>query len=376
MGNIDYEAAGQFLYKTIKYHSLHFDPYTLLPEKERTMLKVQIDSLKALKINNPNLIWEKGVKDGKIPRKVHEKLMKFEESALAVINLNPNPDIVDKWFQDDIEKSKQDKDLSFDEKDFVVQHSTIMRYALKAYLEMNVPVKNQRNGKVTASCTIQMISCYWGNVSTYSGIGSFIGGGAGGIGGAVVGLFISFDSCTCEESCSYPKFISTPDICYNQYSGLDILTGGFAQATNSLFWEFANDQGIVFLTRSSTNNVIHIYDSDLQGNQSFYVRVTAYCNGGGYTTQYIRIDLNNLGKPSFFISGNSNPTVNSQQFYTIAGRNLNTVTWGVGSIGQILTQNPSGINVKWNSTGYAYLYANAQSNCGSVNSGLNVVVRN
>ena len=373
--DIDYESEGIFLYKTLKFHSGHFDPYSLVPENERANFKAKIDSVKATRNSDPNVVWDKGVKEKKVSKQTSDKLKKFKDDALAAINTNANPNIIDKWFVNDIAKTKQDPSLLPEEKRFVIHHSTIMRYALKAYLETNTTNQNIKNGRTSASCTLQMISCYWGNVGTYSGIGGYFGSYGTAV-GAIVGVFISFNSCTCEASCEYPKFISTPDICYDQFYGLDLVTGGFGGATNHLTWTLTDPNGAVFLTRDSYTNTTHIYNSDLGGRQYFEFYVTAHCGGGVYSTARIGININDLGKPIFFFSGNSYPQVGSQQFYSISGRNLNTVNWVVGSIGQVLSQNSYGAYVKWNSTGYVYMYANAQSNCGTSSCGLNVVVHN
>lgn len=254
---------------------------------------------------------------------------------------------------------------------------------MKAYLEINVSKKANKNSKVATSCAVQIIECFFGNVATYSGIGIIFNptnpaGTGGSVAGAVVGALISFVTCSCNSSdCDYPKFVSTPDICYNQYNGLDFIVGGFGSSVNSILWQFQDLNGNTFYQKYTGSNALYIYNDNLQGHQTFQVAVIGYCNGGIYPPAQATIyDLNTLGKPSFFISGNTNPPVGPQQFYAISGRNLNTVTWGVGSIGQITSQNNYGIYVNWFSSGYAYLYANAQSNCGSNNSGLNVVVHN
>jgi hypothetical protein len=322
------------------------------------------------------LIWDKHLKEKKISKNTAQKLKKFKDDALAAIANDPSPDVVDKWFSDDIVKTKQDKFFNLDEKKAIVHHSTLMRYAMKAYLETTIPNKGGKNARLEASCTLQMVSCFWNNVSTYSGIGAYIGG-PGATVGALAGVFVSFNSCSCDaEACSYPKFLSTPDICYNQFYGLEFAVGGVSSATNHLTWSFMDIGGTVFLTKDSFSNTTHLYHSELNGRRYFEVYVTAHCNGGYYTTARVGIDIDMLGKPSFFLSGDTYPKVGTQQFYSISGRNLNTVNWGAGSIGQILSQNSYGINVNWKSTGYAYLYANAQSNCGSINNGLNIVVHN
>lgn len=369
----DFDAEGLFIYQSVKFHSFHFDPYTLISVEKRIELKAKVDSVRSLGLSDPEIVWRRGVQDKKITNKTYERLKNFKESGILKIKNNSDFRIVDKWFVDEIMKVKEVDDLNVDEKRFIIHHFTIMRYSIKAYLETNEPEKTSRNGKITANCTLEMISCYWGNVSTYSGIGGLVG--VPGI-GAIIGVLISFNSCTCEESCRTPMFISTPDVCYNSSFGLDLVTGGFGASTNHLTWTLMDGNGIPFLTKDSYNNTTRIYNSELGGRQFFQVSVTAYCNGGVYPTSRVEININNLGKPSFYLSGNTSPQVNSQQFYTITGRNLSIVTWGTGSIGQVLFQNPNGINVRWNSSGYAYLFANAQSDCGSVNSGLNVVVNN
>lgn len=374
--SINYEDEGIFLYKTLKFHSQHFDPYSMLPDKDKRILKLKVDSLKALKISDPNLIWEKYLKEKRISNKTFSKLKKFKDDALRTISINPSPEVVDKWFIDDISNTKQDKNLNRNERDAVIHHSTLMRYAIKSYLETNVPKNVMKNGRVQASCILELVSCYWGNISTYSGIGAALGG-PGSTVGAMAGAFISFNSCTCEEeSCAYPKYLSTPDVCYNQFNGLDFAVGGVSSNTNHLKWYFTDNNGIPFLIKNSSSNTTRLYNSELNGRTYVEVYVSAECDGNSYGTMRVGINLDVLGKPSFFLSGNTYPTVGSPQFYSISGRNLNTVNWGVGSIGQITSQNSYGIYVNWNSTGYAYLYADAQSSCGSINSGINVVVHN
>ena len=383
---INYEDEGVFLYKTLKFHSSHFDPYSLIPEQDRALYKSKIDSVKLLKITNPNLIWDEGVSKKNITLKTSEKLKKTYENALAFMNETMSSEPVDKWFMNEITQIKQDKGLLFEEKDFIIHHSTIMRYAVKAYLETNNHGKTSKAARTSTSCGVQILNCFFGNVATYSGIGSFFnssststtsGTTAGTTVGAIAGALISFASCSCGETvCDYPKFLSTPDVCYSPFSGLNFVTGGFGSATNHFTWHFTDSNGTAFFTRDSRTNTTRLDDSELGGRTYFEVYVTAFCNGGDYKTSRVGININNLGKPSFFLSGSTSPQVNSQQFYSISGRNLNNVNWGAGSIGQILSQNPYGINVRWNSTGYAYLYANAQSDCGSFNSGLNVIVNN
>jgi hypothetical protein len=382
--SISYEDEGIFLYKTLKFHSQHFDPYTMLPEKDKKILKEKVDSVKALKISDPNLIWEKHLKENKISNKTFQKLKKFSGDALRTINTDPSPDAVDKWFIDDISNTKKDKNLDRKEKEVVIHHSTLMRYAIKAFLENNISKNGVKNGKVQASCILELVSCFWGNISTYAGIGAEVGGptgsagaGVGGSVGALAGAFISFNSCTCtSESCAYPKYLSTPDVCYNQYNGLDFAVGGVSSDTHHLKWYFTDNNGIPFLIKTTTANTTRLYHSELNGRTYVEVYVSAECDGKSYETLRVGINTDILGKPSFFISGNTYPTVGSPQFYSISGRNLNTVNWGVGSIGQITSQNSYGIYVNWYSTGYAYLYADAQSACGSINNGINVVVHN
>jgi hypothetical protein len=377
-----YEAEGLFLYKTLKFHAGYFDPYSLLSSKDGEKLKLEISRYKTTSSNAKAIsgssasIWSKAANDKLLTTTAAAKVIEFDREALEAIKSDATPRVVDKWLSTYIIRTVQNSSLSFDEKSVIVNHCTIMRYAMKAYLETKAPMVKSANGRQTNSCLIDMISCYWDNISKYSGIGKFVAGGPGGTAGAIIGAFISFDSCTCESSCRYPQFISTPDVCYSPYGGFDMLTGGFGEATNNLFWEFLDTQGIPFLTKSTTKNAIRIYDSELEGRTFFYARVTANCSGGNYTTEAVGFDLTHLGKPSFFLSGNTYPQVGTQQFYSINGRNLNSVSWGVGSIGQKIAENSYGINVNWTSTGYAYLYANAQSSCGSINNGLNIVVHN
>ncbi len=131
---LSHDDMGIFIYNTIKRHSFHFDPYTLLPEKERAVLISKIDSVKALKISDPTVIWDQAVKDGKMSKNVSESLKKFRTDGTTFLSRESNVDVVDSWFISEIDKTKNDRSLLFDEKDLIIQHETIIRYVFKAYL--------------------------------------------------------------------------------------------------------------------------------------------------------------------------------------------------------------------------------------------------
>lgn len=399
--SLNHDDMGEFIYALVRRHSLHVDMYSILPAEIQKPFKAKIDSVKKAGIQPSIFYWNKLLDARVISNKCFNALNQFDRNLKNYCNdPSVNVDGLDQWFKNSTIDVKRNTDLSFADKDFIIRHQTVVRYLIKAMIaSIPQPVAVKGGRVAVSSCIVTLIQCGVDTISSWSSVGAVIGSAfsastgtiPGGIVGAVAGFFFSLFSCSCPDApCLAPNALSTPDVCYNQFNGITFDLAGFGNVDPTqnqgleLFIYSNSTLTNLLVHKLSTSSSINVSDGDLQGNRVIYVRAASNCGSNGgllYANAAEVFNLDVLGKPSFYVDGNTNPVVNSQVFYNIVGRNLNTVVWNIYTYGPtngtILSQNPSGVNVQWNNaSGFVHLVADATSPCGTSSNGKYITTHN
>ena len=402
--SLNHDDMGEFVYDLVRRHSLHVDMYSILPVEIQKPFKAKMDSVKKAGIQPASVYWSKLLDTRIISNKCYVALNQFDRGCKNYCNRpSVNIESLDQWFNNSIIDVKKNTDLSFADKDFITRHQTVVRYLIKAMVASIPQPIGLKGGRVSeSSCIFTLINCGFDTISSWSAVGAVIGsafvtvppgGGTvtGGIVGAVAGFFYSLVSCSCPDApCMAPNALSTPDVCYSQFNGITFNLAGFGNVNPAVGQGFelkiySNSTLTNLLAdKVSTSSSINVPNSDLQGNSVIYIRAITNCAQQGnmqYANAVEVFNLDVLGKPFFYVDGNTNPTVNSQVFYNIVGRNLGTVVWNIytygPTTGTVLSQSPSGVNIEWNnSPGFVHLVADATSACGTSSDGKYITTHN
>ena len=376
----------------------HIDPLSMLPTKEsQRIFKEKMDSVKKAGIEPATVYWQRLLNEKKITSGCFTGLKRFDTDVKNYLSKpSINIEELDAWFENEIIETKKNINLKYEEKDYIIRFQTMVQYLMNAEMKSIFQPSIIKGGRVMeSSCISQIASCGYNTISGWASVGAFIGGIIPGVGnvlggvvGGVAGFFYGLVACSCDGApCTAPQALSTPDICYNSYAGLDFTLSGFGNVNTSSggfrLLIYSNSTLTNLLTdKISTYSTIHVSDSELQGNSVIYVMAVTNCDGiYKYANAVEVFNLNTLGHPYFYIDGNTNPSVNSQQFYQMTGRNLNSVNWNIYTYGPtngtILSQSSYGANVLWNNNaGFVHLVANANSACGSYSDGKYITTHN
>lgn len=380
-----YDKDGRFVYDHIKKHLASSDPYDMLSEKDREPLKAKFASVQ----NSPNKRngehWDEALQAHKISHQLYDFLKSSDATLKSNIQNGYDKAETDQWFVAQIEQAKK---LDAKERNFAVNYMTIMRYAVKtAYEAVPQPQLNSKARLASSNCTVQQITCAAGTIGTYSGIGALFGG-PGSIIGAVVGAFISIGNCPCDSNpCQYAVYVSTPDVCYNQYGGLTFQVAGYGNAPNGFRYELYKSDNLSVANQLAVhvtnNNSTTFSDAELQGNSVVYIYVATNCGSGSlnYQPTSTAINIPYLGQPSFTMTGNTSPYVTAYEGYNLVGRNIQNTSWNIWTYGPtngtFINQYSTSAVVQWNSVpGYAHITADANTSCGAYNNGLYVSTHN
>lgn len=356
-----------------------------------------MDSVKKAGIQPATVYWERLLNEKKISQKCFTGLKQFDTDVKNHLSKSSlNIEELDAWFKNEIIAIKKNNDLKYEDKDNIIRYQTMVQYLMNAEMKSIFQPTGIKGGRVMeSSCISQIASCGYNTISGWAAVGGLIGSVAPGIGttlggivGGVAGFFYSLFACSCDsEPCSAPKALSTPDICYNQYNGIDFTLAGFGNVNTSnggfKLLIYSNSSLTNLLTQKiSTSSTIHVDNYELQGNTAIYVMAVTNCDGiYKYANAVEMFNLSTLGAPYFYLDGNTNPSVNSQQFYQMTGRNLNSINWNIYTYcptnGTILSQSSYGANVLWNgNAGFVHLVATANSACGSYSDGKYITTHN
>lgn len=390
MDSINYDYIGKFVYQHMKNHMNTFDHYQLIPKEYRELLRAKYDSLKSVKQPNNGEHWDQALSAKKISKELNQMLKSLDKEMKQNLANSSSKDDVESWFKRKIDETKKSAKYSIKDKHFSVKYLTILQFTFRAVYEA-YPQPVAKTGRIAGeSCLGQNLNCAAGYIATYAGIGSVFGPD-GGAAGAIIGAFVSMISCHCDNNfCSYARYVSTPDVCYNQYNGLTIRVGDYGTTgtgyAEGFVYKIYKDFNLIAANQLAehieTNNFTVFSEQELQGYRSIYVTVATNCSG---TLQYqpatTPININTLGTPQFYMTGSSSPTINSYVNYDLIGRNLQNVDWNIWTYGPtngtFIYKYPYQAQVLWNSTpGFVHITANASTACGSGNSGVYVTTHN
>lgn len=388
------DGLGEFVYKHLYNHALTEDPYNYLPEDKRTEFKARMDEVKTLTEDIPfnhEKLWQDAYQKGQVSASLRDEMMALSARMRIFFQVFTGRKSVESWFEEQKSILADKKGLTLSDKRFLIQHLVVVQYGVRSLIDSYAPLanynENARESAVQASCSVQILNCTASNVSTYSGIGALFTL-PGAIVGAIVGAYVSISTCQCSvEACRYPKYISTPDVCYNSNAGLDFYVAGLTSQTESILWEIYNSPNLAeanLIWRERTNaNKYHVPGSRIAGYSTIYMVAIGSCEGGAYPTLTVQFNLNELGLPSIVVTGPTNVQVNpySWVWYSATGRNLNNVTWGFstfsgGNLGEVMQPYNNGAWVRWLTPGYVRLTATATTPCGSASNGPYVIVSN
>jgi hypothetical protein len=359
-----------------------------MPEKDRAFLKAKLDSAK----NSPNKgdgeHWDEALRRKIISQELHGILKGADRTLKQNISAGYKKSDIDSWFSAKINEVKSNKQLNVKDKQFASRHLTLMRYAIRTCYETVTQPKSVAGGRLASSnCTVDQVTCAANTILTYSGIGALFPG-PGDIIGAVVGAFISIGNCPCDSNpCQYAVYVSTPDVCYDQYAGLTFKVAGYGNAPNGFRFELYKSDNLSVANQlavhTTSNNYYTFSDSELQGNSAVYIYVATNCGSGSlnYQPTSTAINIPYLGQPSFTMTGETNPYINSYQGYNLVGRNIQNTAWHIYTYGPtngtFINQYSQSATVQWNSNpGYVHITADASTNCGTYNNGLYVTTHN
>ena len=155
--------------------------------------------------------------------------------------------------------------------------------------------------------------------------------------------------------------------------------------TASITWDvYKSDNTIAanhLVQKTTGQNKLVLTNAELQGYDDIYIRATSNCDGDVFQGPLTSIRISDLGKPSIYVSGPTNPYINSEAYYTLTGRNRNNVTWVIwtfgGTSGTFWERSPYGARIYWNSVpGMVRPEATATTACGSSSSGPYVFTHN
>lgn len=423
----NYNMHGQFLFRHLKYYLGTVDPLTFLPESQRVQFKSSFnetnDNFKKEKFTHgqiiDNLVDKKSFShyEGELIKEHHQSLLDF-------ISTKPTPQLVWDWFDQKEKEIIKNPKLSQGEKSRLLDQRAMVKYTLLWCLEQkNNDVGGTPNSRIQACGFWEKLSCYVGNISGLSGLGGSIGGSIGlfkntsgssssntstadpvalgSVVGIVLGLVQSFATCQCNGSdlsiCDAPISISYPYKCYLPGDNIQVTAVGYGTIPPTQFtWNFYYNDDLNNALFSNASGVNYIYlpgPAITQHNTTdFAVKIQSHCASNGVTPQqdipsqvFGWINLSDLGRPYFTISGTDNMTLSQVQtssyfMYGIAGaysQTNATVSWDLipsgypnysatGVFTNTYSTHTTGsyVQVKWNPTpGFATLKCTTSSYC-------------
>ncbi|QHV97889.1 hypothetical protein [Spirosoma endbachense] len=379
--SVNYTAPAAFLYNQLRLHLADLDPYTLLPEAQRAACKSLMDSMKAAPQKSVIAVWDKALTNKRISASLHGALKQFSQDRAEFMAKGADQASLDSWYQQRIAQTYANQSLTPHDREFLLKHQAVLRYAAKAFYEARLqPVATDSKARTSSNCTESQTSCYNEFIELFAGIGALFSEGAGGIVGAVVGTVVAIATCSCDSHpCTYSTYISTPDVCYDQYHGLDFTIAGYGNGAIGFQWEVYSSDNMIpanLLVSRSGTTTFNISNAELQGNTAIYVRALTNCGGTLLTPpKLLMINIPYLGQPSFYMTGNTSPYCTAWEGYNLVGTNIQNTVWHIytygPSSGTFINQYSTSAIVQWNSTpGYIHLVADASTSCGSYNNGL------
>ena len=398
------EMNGQFLYNHLKYHMAvdmstlspgeKIDPF--LPNLRKMFTKYSVYSnrevLDDLRTNNYITTAEKNY------------LTSYSTAITQYFGGNPAADETSALtFLGGQERIvRNDATLTYNEKYALLLHHTLVRYAIKWYMERYVSPNTAIPGKVTTGTsgapgsTISTsiwstIACYAGSIASYVGIATAFAGTTvlvAAIGAALGAANAAF---TCDGSsknvCQDPLTVSTPYQCYTYGNALTWTAVGYGNTKPAQFvFSFADNDNLnnALYSNFTSNPYISLPGSYLTSSiTDLAVQCKTSCSAGN-PLWFGWFKLSDLGKPYFTISGTANMTVAQAAYYPTFEYDLSgpvyntnaTISWqiipsGYPNYSATGTFNgpPSGtmVFIHWNaSAGFATLACTATVGCASV----------
>ena len=344
------------------------------------------------------------------------------DKMLEYIESHPDAEQFKNWAVERQNEIIDEPELSYDEKNKVLNEITMIQAALRYKLEtMPEGAKgiNSKAGRIAAGCTFwEALRCWLGHVGGLSGLAGAAGDLAGAIDtlnaasgfsaiGAVIGVVVgtvqAIQQCTCDYNvCDPPKGVAFPYSCYTRGDPLLFTAWGYGSITPSYFeWQFYKNNdlstGSNFYGNQTSTNYIYLPGSEIVNDGVYQValKVKSYCtNQWKDSPSFGWYDLDELGKPYFSISGPGSIS-SADAIYTVTGFSYfasgpvqNTpstfIHWellpgypGYTATGTILYGTyGTELRVKWDGTpGFATLKCTATTPCSTVVNYYNVHIQ-
>lgn len=389
------DQVGQFVYNQIRLHS-DVDPYSYVSSDQAKALKTTFADLRTSGIKDPNLALSNASKSARISATMNTHLRQFNTNTLEYFAKLQAVDIptIDNWFSNQLKAIQARSDISQDDQANLLIIQSAVRYAIKARLEsISMPYvnesKNARAMSIDWGCIASEAQCVANTILTYAGYGATIGGIAsppatapGTIVGVIVGSLVSIGTCQCQantQPCQYPTRLVIPPQCLASGNNLQVRLAGYGENPNGFeleVWDTPDRQ--VRLTAplqdASQGNVFYLQASTLQDRQKVYMRPVTNCGTGDlkYSPAMVEVDLVKLAQPQAAIVGQTDVSVSSTPItYSIVGAGFTTNSWSIfnTSVGTIVSQNPSSVQVQWTrpigSPNAVYAYPNNDCTAGN-----------
>ncbi|NDU95260.1 hypothetical protein [Spirosoma terrae] len=326
------EQIGKMAYTHMKLHMDNLDPLAYFSPQQATLMRKALDSLETSGVQSADVFLASLSRSARINASAALNLRTYlgdvskHFSAISTTSWDEE----NKWFTAKQDQIRSRTDLDQATKTNLLVIGAVMKYSTKAILESMPRVDSQPGARIAidGGCLQELSECASANVVNYIGFAAGLGSAAGPMGtlygavaGAVIGLARSVHSCSCNQStpCGYPRAVTTPYVCYNSGSGLDIRVLGYGDNPSGFeleIWDNPQRSGLPLaspIQAVANGNVFHVSDSDIQGKRLIYVRPVTNCNGDlKYAPDMLEININKLGTPDFVVTGPQNPTRGSQ----------------------------------------------------------------
>lgn len=346
----NYDMAGQALFRHLKYYSGTLDPFTYLPTKQadeyRDKFTKYQNKIKLGKWTHQQIIddWT----NQKIYSSRQGNLIKEHQDALIqFLSTHPNPKAMWDWFVQKESEIKTDKSLSRSEKSVVLNQRAMVKYGILWRLE-NQPTQTTQGARVSSCDFWEQLFCYAGYISGLAGAGGPIGGSLalkntsdalakataiGALAGVAVGAVEAVQNCHCNtDICDAPLTATYPFECFvpGVSSSLLVTAIGYGSIRPQsfdfdFFYNDDENNHLYHMVAPNGNDYIYLPGTNIQntGAGDFAVRISSHCAADGTNPQRDIpsnlvgwINLNDLGKPFFTISGTDNLTVSDASNYS------------------------------------------------------------
>jgi hypothetical protein len=316
------EMTGQFLYTHLKYYLGTNDLTSFRPvgghdEVEARVLH-KIDGVRGW---SPDQIVEDLVKNQNITANEGSYLKEYNVSLGSFLqnNVGVDPETVWNFCLTEENKIRTDQSLTYEEKNQILLHHVLVRYALKWKLEQTLAMtKTMTNGGsgTQVNSLWSTIACFAGSISGYAGIATgFTGGNVlAAVIGAVAGVVNAIFTCNGSNTnvCQDPLTVSFPYQCYTYGTPLLTTAVGYGNVKPAQFvFTYADNDNLNNLLWSNftPNNNIYLPGSYITSNiTDIAVQCKTSCSNGN-PLWFGWYKLTDLGKPYFTISGPANITV-------------------------------------------------------------------